>query len=288
MSEILGKEFFNRPTVRVARELLGCTLCRKSGKRIIRLEIVEVEAYDGTRDKASHAHRGKTARNAPMFGEAGKWYVYFTYGMHWMLNIVTGPEGYPAAVLIRGGRLKLGKTKFARSVFQEKTDLAGPARLTKFLKIDGKFNGRVANRISGLWIEKGKRVLSKKIHRTPRIGVAYAGARWSRKLYRFTINPHTNSPRRIGVGIKNSASRRKIPQCFLFLIPNAPRFSIDASLLTFASFPPVLLSSVPPRVSHQVLCLPAVSFFLVQARFLLLRAFFETILLFSYLFALFK
>ena len=64
--------------------------------------ITEVEAYDGPRDKASHASRGLTPRNAPMFGEAGRFYIYFTYGMHWMLNIVTGKRGYPAAVLIRG------------------------------------------------------------------------------------------------------------------------------------------------------------------------------------------
>lgn len=169
MEKVLKQEFFDRPTLTVARELLCCLLCRKVGQKVVKMEITEVEAYDGPYDKASHASRGKTKRNAPMFGEAGRWYVYFTYGMHWMLNIVTGPEEYPAAVLIRGTR-----------------EISGPARLTKFLKIDKRFNGEKAAHRSGLWIEKGARVPEKRIRRTPRVGVAYAGA-WAKKPYRFLV-----------------------------------------------------------------------------------------------------
>ncbi|TSC68105.1 MAG: DNA-3-methyladenine glycosylase, partial [Parcubacteria group bacterium Gr01-1014_72] len=91
MGRVLPQKFFNRPTLTVALSLIGCVLVRRRGKRVVRMTITEVEAYDGFKDKASHAHRGETRRNAPMFGEAGSWYVYFTYGMHWMLNIVTGP-----------------------------------------------------------------------------------------------------------------------------------------------------------------------------------------------------
>ena len=168
MRNILTQTFFNRPALRVGRELLGCFLCRRVGKRIVRLEITEVEAYGGPKDKASHAHRGQTKRNAPMFGEAGKWYVYFTYGMHWMLNIVTGPEGYPAAVLIRGTK-----------------KIVGPARLTKFLKINKRFNGKKASHKTGLWIEKGTTIQKRGIKKTPRVGVSYAGKVWSEKPYRF-------------------------------------------------------------------------------------------------------
>lgn len=181
MEGVLGTEFFSRATLCVARELLGCFLCRKIKRKIIRLEIAEVEAYDGPKDTASHASCGQTARNAPMFGEAGVWYVYFTYGMHWMLNIVTGPKGYPAAVLIRGARLS-----FPSAAADESREISGPARLTKFLKIDKRFNNKNAGVKTGLWIEKGKQVSAKEIKHTPRIGVAYAGA-WAKKPYRFVL-----------------------------------------------------------------------------------------------------
>lgn len=167
MEKVLKQEFFDRPTLTVARELLGCFLCRKAGQKVVRMEITEVEAYDGPYDKASHASRGRTARNSAMFGKAGRWYVYFTYGMHWMLNIVTGPEEYPAAVLIRGTR-----------------EISGPARLTRALRIDGRLNRKKSLRRSGLWIEKEKSVPENRVRRAPRVGVAYAGA-WAKKPYRF-------------------------------------------------------------------------------------------------------
>src|SRR3989344_1600292 len=112
MRKILTKKFFERGAVETAPEPLGTVLCRRFPRsrtspgsptsKTICFLITEVEAYDGFKDKASHAHKGMTKRNFPMFGEARRWYVYFTYGMHWMLNIVTGPRDYPAAVLIRG------------------------------------------------------------------------------------------------------------------------------------------------------------------------------------------
>lgn len=151
--------------------------------------ITEVEAYDGFKDKASHASRGKTLRNAPMFGEAGRWYVYFTYGMHHMLNIVTGPKNYPAAVLIRGIQY------FGRPT---SLNLNGPAKLTKYLKIDKKFNNKIAAPKIGIWIAaptESERASLKnnflsgkiKIKNLPRVGVAYAGPIWSKKKWRFDI-----------------------------------------------------------------------------------------------------
>lgn len=168
---IIQKTFFERNSVIVAEELLGKFLVRKIGNKKIALMITETEAYEGFGDKASHASRGKTTRNAPMFGPAGFWYVYFIYGTHWMLNVVCGKKNYPAAVLIRGVE-----------------GINGPARLTKFLKIDKKFNNKKAKVKNGLWLEDGGvKIKSAEIKKLPRIGVDYAGARWAKKPYRFVL-----------------------------------------------------------------------------------------------------
>lgn len=165
--KILQKEFFEQNTLLVAERLLGKFLVRNKEAYMI----TEVEAYDGFDDKASHASRGETPRNKVMFGEAGVWYVYFVYGMHHMLNIVTGPEKYPAAVLIRGVE-----------------GVSGPARLTKALQIDRAMNESKAEKKSGLWIEdRGIAVAKKQIERTPRIGVDYAGPEWAGKKWRFAL-----------------------------------------------------------------------------------------------------
>jgi len=187
MKKILPQSFFNRPTVLVAQELLGKFLVRRVGKRKIAVMITETEGYDGFKDKASHAHRGKTARNSIMFGEAGHWYVYFTYGMHWMLNIVTGPEKYPAAVLIRGALRINGYSNVLQNIGMiEREEINGPARLTKALQIDKKLNGKPANYASGLRVEdRGVKVSPKDIEKTPRIGIRYAGPVWGNKKYRF-------------------------------------------------------------------------------------------------------
>jgi len=170
--KILGERFFRRPTPTVAQEMLGKFLVRRIGQKKVAGQIVEVEVYDGFRDKASHASRGETVRNVPMFGPPGHWYVYFTYGMHWMLNIVTREKGYPAAVLIRGVE-----------------GLNGPARLTKKLKIDKRLNGRPASQQAGLWIEdRGVRVSVSRITKSARIGVLYAGPVWAKKRWRFFVD----------------------------------------------------------------------------------------------------
>ena len=171
MRKILDKNFFEKSTLKIAENLLGKYLVSKIGRKEIALKINEVEAYDGFEDKASHAHKGKTERNKIMFGEAGNWYVYLVYGIHNMLNIVTGEKDYPAAILIRG----VG-------------DMNGPGKLTKFLKINKELNGKNASLETSLWFEdRGEVVNKKKIKRTSRIGVDYAGPIWAKKNYRFIL-----------------------------------------------------------------------------------------------------
>lgn len=165
---VLPSVWFERSALIVARELLGKYLVRRKGEREVAAMITEVEAYTGPGDLASHAARGRrTARTAVMFGRPGRWYVYFTYGMHWLANIVTGREGHPAAVLIRGVE-----------------GISGPARVARTFRIAGSFTGMPAQRRSGLWIEdRGVRV--SRIVRGPRVGVGYAGPVWAKKPYRF-------------------------------------------------------------------------------------------------------
>lgn len=173
--KILPHSFFNRKTLRVAQSLIGKYLVRKINGKIMRDKIIETEAYVGPHDLACHSSRGKTARNEIMFREAGTIYVYFTYGMHWMFNIVTEEKGFPSAVLIRGTE-----------------HISGPARLTKKFKIDKMLNGKKLGKKSGLWVEdeppSPKASSSRrKIIRTPRIGVAYAKEGWAEKTYRFVL-----------------------------------------------------------------------------------------------------
>jgi len=169
---VLPDGFFERPADRVARELLGTWLAvRGPGGRVTRHLVFETEAYLGAHDLACHGARGMTRRNATMFGPAGRWYVYLCYGLHWMLNVVTGPEGVPAAVLIRG----VG-------------DHRGPGRLTRHLGIDRGFDGRRADPAGGLWFEEGVDLPRRMVERTPRIGIGYAGL-WAEKPLRFVVDP---------------------------------------------------------------------------------------------------
>lgn len=168
MAKVLTKVFFERDTLIVAKELLGKFLV--VGNKA--LMITEVEAYDGHEDKASHASKGKTERTAVMFGEAGRWYVYLIYGMYYMLNIVTGPKDYPAAILIRGVE-----------------SFGGPGKLTKALGVTKKLNNQIAGKKTGLYIEdRGIKIPQNKIKKSARIGVNYAGPVWSKKEYRFYID----------------------------------------------------------------------------------------------------
>jgi DNA-3-methyladenine glycosylase len=138
----LPRAFFDRPVLTVAPALLGCVLVHQDGDGVVAAEIVEVEAYLGESDPASHAFRGKTARNAVMFGEPGHAYVYFTYGMHFCVNLVCQRPGEPAAVLLRAGRIVDGAELAAARRGAAARDLArGPARLCQALAIGRAQNG---------------------------------------------------------------------------------------------------------------------------------------------------
>ncbi|MBL4574976.1 MAG: DNA-3-methyladenine glycosylase [Opitutaceae bacterium] len=168
-SLILTPEHFkSADTVSLARSLLGKYLVLKKGSSYM---ITEVEAYDGPTDLACHASHGRTKRTETLFSQGGIWYVYLIYGIHEMLNLVTGPEDYPAALLIRGLE-----------------GVSGPGRLTKALDINRRFNGKKASPLVGLHLEdRGTAIASKSIQNTPRIGVNYAGPIWSQKKYRFLL-----------------------------------------------------------------------------------------------------
>ena len=98
----LDRQFFNRDAKVVARELIGCRLVRRLNSVLVHRRVTETEAYVGPHDLACHSSKGRTKRTEPMFGPPGTLYIYLIYGLHWMLNVVTGPIDYPAAVLIRG------------------------------------------------------------------------------------------------------------------------------------------------------------------------------------------
>ncbi len=193
MGKILTGDFFNRDTVTVAQELLGKFLVRRLGQREISAMITETEAYDGPNDLASHASKGRTKRTEVMFSHPGIFYVYLVYGMHDMLNVVTREKNYPAAVLIRSVEFR-GSDPFTNSIELvnglAKSDvfLHGPGKVTKFLKIDKKLNGKAAEKSNGLWFEDRKVKIPKfKVKKLPRVGVAYAGPVWSSKKLRFLL-----------------------------------------------------------------------------------------------------
>jgi DNA-3-methyladenine glycosylase len=169
---IQAKVFQRKNTVAVARALIGQALVRRHADgRVTRHTITETEAYCGEADLACHARAGRTARTEVMYRAGGVWYVYLCYGIHEMLNLVTGPEGFPAAVLIRGV-----------------ADASGPGRLTKRLEIGRALNGLAATDVeSGLWIEEGERVPRERIQVTARVGVDFAGPEWAGKPWRFVM-----------------------------------------------------------------------------------------------------
>lgn len=196
MRRILSKRFFDRPTLIVAKDLIGKFLVHRIGRRTTAGMITEVEAYVGPRDLASHASRGRTDRNSVMFGEPGHWYVYLIYGMHHCLNIVTEREGYPAAVLIRS-IIHFQRSSVENGIYGVGRKIEGPGRVCRYFRIDRRLNKKPAKRASGLWIEDrvvkinphtkfGVGVNPRRIIRGKRIGVEYAG-KWKEKQWRFSV-----------------------------------------------------------------------------------------------------
>ncbi|HVZ64804.1 MAG TPA: DNA-3-methyladenine glycosylase [Lacunisphaera sp.] len=165
--------FRDLDTVAIARSLLGKALVREGKGEASALLVTEVEAYDSERDLACHASKGRTARTDVLYRAGGIWYVYLCYGIHEMLNLVTGPAGHPAAVLIRGV-----------------AGINGPGRVTKRLQIGRALNGQPAKPGCGLYLaDAGVKVSSRRIVATPRIGIDYAGPVWARKKWRFYFEP---------------------------------------------------------------------------------------------------
>ena len=186
--QILSPDFFNRPVVDVARNLLGMRLVRILDNTVIAGIITETEAYDGEKDLACHAHVGRTQRNEVMFGPPGHAYVYFTYGMHWLLNCVTGVKGYPAAVLIRSIFPTENIKEIARRRFpaKEKEWCNGPAKLTRALSIDKQLNGiNLCSKKGHLYIEQSETIPDKYIISSPRIGISSVPEPWRSKPWRF-------------------------------------------------------------------------------------------------------
>lgn len=170
-------------TVALARWLIGKTLARRLADGSVRRHIItETEAYHSESDLACHASKGRTPRTEVLYRAGGIWYVYLCYGIHEMLNLVSGPAGHPAAILIRAVN-----------------DISGPGRVTKTLSINRALNGLDAcDEASGLWLEetppaeRRRAGVSKKyIRATPRIGIDYAGPVWSAKPWRFVVDEGT-------------------------------------------------------------------------------------------------
>ncbi|MEO8342142.1 MAG: DNA-3-methyladenine glycosylase [Nitrospirota bacterium] len=175
---VLPRLYFNHPTLRVARSLVGKYLVRCINGREIAGKIVEVEAYVGPHDKACHASKGRTQRTEVMFGPAGVAYVYLIYGMYHCLNVVTEREEFPSAVLIRAIEL-------------DGNLIDGPGRLCRALQIDRRLNRADLTTGESLWFEdRGELVKKGGVGAHTRIGVDYADT-WAKKLWRFRLRAVT-------------------------------------------------------------------------------------------------
>ncbi len=177
----LGRDDFNRPTLGVARDLLGKFIVRSLDGQCICAMIAETEAYKGPRDRASHAYGGRrTRRVEPLYRNGGTVYVYFVYGMHWMLNFSTAGEGVPEGVLIRGVIVDSGSAP---------TLLSGPGRVTRYLRIDGKLDGADVTDADDIAVEdRNVRIPASCVTKGPRVGVDYAGPYWAARPWRFRIH----------------------------------------------------------------------------------------------------
>lgn len=187
---LVPQQFYNRPTLQVARDLLGKKLVRRLDGCNLSGFIVETEAYLGRVDSACHAHRGRTKRNDVMFGPPGRAYVYFTYGMHYLLNLVTEEEDVPCAVLLRALVPATGQDRMLALRKRGGKELTnGPAKLCQALAIDKSFNGWDLTRGERLWVEEGLVLAPGDILATPRIGIDYAASEDRAAPWRFLATP---------------------------------------------------------------------------------------------------
>jgi DNA-3-methyladenine glycosylase len=208
-AELLPRSFFDRPSAEVAPDLLGCVFWSDSPQGRVAVRLVEVEAYEGEADPASHAFRGKTQRNAVMFGTSGHAYVYFTYGMHFCVNLVCQPAGEPSAVLLRAGEVIEGDDVAAERrpvgrgpASARERDLArGPARLCQALAIDRSLDGTdVCTPGSPLGIGPPEPAghQQPRISRGPRIGITRA-ADWPLRFW-LTGDRYVSGHQRVTAG----------------------------------------------------------------------------------------
>lgn len=189
---LIPQAFFLRPVAEVARDLLGQVLHREG----VALRITEVEAYGGPEDSASHCRHGRTARNAPMWGAGGCAYLFRCHGLHLLLNLVTGPEGEGAAVLIRSAEVLAGQD-LVRARRRGSLDLRGPGKVAEALGLDLTFNHHRLFEPGGLELRHGW--AETHILAGPRVGIAYA-------------RPHDQAaPLRFAVGEARRASRPPLP-----------------------------------------------------------------------------
>ena len=167
MGRRISVEFFHRDALEVAPDLVGKILVhRLPDGTELRERIAETEAYRGEEDKGCHASKGRTKRTEILYGESGLIYVYLCYGMHWLMNVITGENDQPQGVLLRAGEI-----------------YSGPAKLTKNMKIDGSFNGLSLLGNEEIWFEDdGNRP---RIRTAPRVGIDYAGDYWKKIEWRF-------------------------------------------------------------------------------------------------------
>ena len=170
MNRKFSAQDYYKDAVTLAPQLLGKLLCRKIGRKTLKLRIIETEAYYGEEDTACHAHKGKTPRTRIMYEEGGHAYIYLCYGIHWLLNVVSGKKDFPEAVLIRGIE-----------------GYNGPGKLTKHLQIDKSLNGENLAESKQLWIEDDGRQIS--FQTVKRVGIHYASEEDQNRLWRFIINP---------------------------------------------------------------------------------------------------
>lgn len=186
-------DFQSRDTVALARSLLGTWLVSAGDDGVTRRHrVCEVEAYQGEEDRACHASKGRTPRTDIMYAPGGVWYVYLCYGIHEMLNLVTGPAERPSAILIRGVE-----------------GISGPGRLTRALGITRRWNTLPAAPATGLWLEDdGWHPKRTEVRATARIGVDYAGE-WAEKPWRFYYKPaEATRTAPVGIGLMARPRRR--------------------------------------------------------------------------------
>jgi len=187
MARRLTRKFFIRPTLTVCRDILGKYIIRRwHGKNIVG-RVVEVEAYIGPKDKASHAFEGRvTKRNRAEFMVGGHVYIYLVYGMYWQFNVSTGREGSPECFLIRA-------VEPIENLFDQ--EASGPGKFCRAFHLDKSFYGEDVTQSRRLWFEdRGDEIPASKIVRGPRIGIDYAGPIWAKKPWRFYIkhNPYVS------------------------------------------------------------------------------------------------